>query len=672
MKIVRKMARLAAVGLAAGGLARADAIDWIGAGGGVWSAPENWSGGAVPGGADAVRLADGAKLTVDAATLLRKGALIDDWSVAGAWSFGGVTCEPGKGYTENVAHVREDGALVLTDDTGAQRNYAFLKRYSFGMDDTFEASYTYSARMLGRYANEQMAEGFGCCFGRNTVAFGWSHLCAMSTGAYGFIVKVWGSGGFAWVDGRDEVVPSNPTVTGPEMGIDFRQPVRITVRFEKGLMTVTMRQGDAVWSDARDISAGFANGERRWFGFTAGTNTNGLYAYQVISDFEGRSVECGGVVRDGYLPFSTDGWQLNQRDGKTAVSVVSGDEIMMNKVTGAQGSVVCKKRISMREAFRVEFRECLSNVGSWGEGFSVSLQPNTLNPAFGGDRFSCGESNALSFGHKWWDNLFRWNNQADGSGVVADSTPNPNGVRLTADAEYDFSLLYDGCGKFTARVRRGTALYEVTQDCPGALDWNDGAYLAFQFGSIWNNSIECHVNSPRLGFVYDGATEIANRLEVVPGGRAELDFANLTADADRAAASVSCLKLGAGSELTLANATRKPVRVAAGVLTAEGEATLKVAAGNVVELAELLVDGVVAVDGLWTAKGGILTLVVPRSRARENGLLAVLDSEGYRGAEPPAFKVLDEDGKPYGSGSALEYDNGELRLSLPGFKVIVR
>ena len=65
----------------------------------------------------------------------------------------------------------------------------------------------------------------------------------------------------------------------------------------------------------------------------------------------------------------------------------------------------------VRRAFTVEFAERLSNIGSWGEGMSVALQPDSLSPSFSGDRFSIKPVSAdrgVSFGHKWWNPAFRW------------------------------------------------------------------------------------------------------------------------------------------------------------------------------------------------------------------------------------------------------------------------
>lgn len=637
------------------------AVTWTGGGAGNWSDANRWESGTVPTANDAVRLQNGANLVIDEDALLGQGGLIGDWTADGVWGLWGDSWNKGMGYTENPAYVREDGTLVLTDDAGSQRNFASISNRTFGIEDTFEAHFTYSASMLGRYADEQRAEGFGCYFGLHARHYDSSHVYAIPENAYGFSLKLWSTGGFSWVYNPDR--PSSAEISGATMGINVGKPIDMIVRFERGLLTVSMRQGESLWSASRDISAGFANGLRRYFILSGGTNRDHLYAYQTISNFEGRSRFCGSVSHDGYLPFGTDKWQVNNG---ASVGIVNGNEIMMNKVTGAQGSIVCKKKLPTRRAFTVEFTERLSNVGSWGEGMSVALQPDSLSPSFSADRFSVKPVSAdrgVSFGHKWWNPAFRW--CSDGVNYVTSANA-PNGIGKLADADYVFSIQHDGFGNIRATVKADGKTYADCQSYTQITNWSDGTYLGFLFGSIWNNSIECRVSSPRVLFADYGTETLADKLVVDADASATLTVATVAENDTAPMVRFPTVSFGSGSSLSVAS-TNGNVALSFENVNVDGVATLAMQNGARVSIGNLCFTGSAA--GGLAVTGDVtfcspLSVTVPAGWKAAKVSACLIDGTGMTGALPDvsAFNVVLSDGTVL-QNSMLKKSGGKLTIN---------
>lgn len=637
------------------------AVTWTGGGRGNWSDANRWDSGTVPTANDAVLLQNGANLVIDEDALLRQGGLIEDWTVDGVWGLWGDSWNKGMGYTENHAYVREDGLLVLTDDAGLQRNFASISNRTFGIEDTFEARFTYSATMLGRYADEQRAEGFGCYFGLNARHFDSSHVYAIPEDAYGFSLKLWSAGGFSWVYNPDR--PISAEIPGTTMGINVGKPIDMIVRFERGLLTVSMRQGASLWTASRDISAGFANGLRRYFILSGGTNRDHLYAYQTISNFEGRALFCGSVSKDGYLPFGTDKWQVNNG---SSVAIVDGNEIMMNKVIGAQGSIVCKKKMPVRRAFTVEFAERLSNIGSWGEGMSVALQPDSLSPSFSGDRFSIKPVSAdrgLSFGHKWWNPAFRW--CSDGVNYVT-SANTPNGIGKLADTDYVFSIQHDGFGNIRATVKADGKTYTDCQSYAQITNWSDGMYLGFLFGSIWNNSIECRVRSPRVLFANYGTETLANDLLVDDGASTSLSVATVAENDAMPMVRFPIVTLGSGSLLSVAQ-TNGNVMLSFDCVKVGGPTTLSMNNGTKASIGELAFTGAAGSLSLTgdVSFAATLEITVPSEWKDAKVSTCLIDGNGMTGTLPDhsAVKAAFSDGSAVPDW-AIKSQQGKLTIGL--------
>ena len=637
------------------------AVTWTGGGAGNWSDADRWDGGAVPKAIDSVVLGDGANVAIDEDTLLRQGGLIEDWTVDGAWRLWGTTWTKGQGYTENIAYVREDGVLVLTDDAGMQRNYASITNRSFGIEDTFEARFTYSATMLGRYSGEMRTEGFACYFGLHGAHYDSSHIFAVPENSYGFCLKIWSTGGFGWIYNTER--PTSAQVSATTMGIDVREPIDMIVRFDKGLLTVTMRQGETIWSSSKDISAGFADGRHRYFIMSAGTGTNPYYAYQTISNFEARTLFSGTVSRDGYLPFGTDKWQVNNSRN---VAIVDENEIMMNKVTASQGSIVCKKKLPVKRAFTVEFVERLSNVGTWAEGMSIALQPDKLSPGFSADRFSVEPVSAdrgVSFGHKWWNPAFRW---CKGT-TYTTSANSPNGIGKLTDTDYLFSFQHDGFGNLRATVKAAGNTYIDNQEYSHIPSWNGGMYIGFIFGGIYNNeSLECRVSSPRILFADYGTETLADKLIVDAGASATLTVATVAENDTAPMVRFPTVSFGSGSSLSVAP-TNGNVTLSLEGVTVDGVATLAMQNGTRASIGTLCLTGSAAGGLTVTGEvtfGAPLSVTVPAGWKAAKVSACLIDGTGMTGALPDvsAVNVVLSDGTVL-QNPTLKKSGGKLTIN---------
>ena len=636
-------------------------VVWTGNGAGNWSDASRWDGGAVPKPFDAVVLENGANLVIDEDALLKQGGLIEDWTVDGAWRLWGDTWDKNQGYTEHKAHMRADGVLVLTDDAGRQRNYASITNRSFGIEDTFEARFTYSASLLGRYSGEMRTEGFACYFGLHGSHYDTSHIFSVPENAYGFSLKIWSTGGFSWIYNTER--PTSAQVSGTAMDIDVTQPIDMIVRFDKGLLTVTMRQGNIVWSDSKDISAGFADGRHRYFIMSAGTGTNPYYAYQTISNFEARALFCGNVSHDGYLPFGTDKWQVNNSG---SVAIVGENEIMMKKVTAAQGSIVCKKKLPVKRAFTVEFVERLSNVGTWAEGMSVVLQPDRLSPGFSADRFSVEPVSAdrgVSFGHKWWNPAFRW---CKGK-TYTTSVNSPNGIGKLTDTDYLFSFQHDGFGNLRATVRAAGNTYIDNQEYSYIPGWDGGMYLGFIFGAITSDSLECHVKSPRILFADYGTETLADKLVVDGGASATLSVATVAEDDTVPMVRFPSVSLGSGCSLSVAP-TNGNVALSFENVGVGGVASLAMQNG-----ARALVG---AIDFTGAAAGGLsvlgdvsfgrtLAITIPDEWKSQRVCACLIDGTELAGNLPDIadISISMSDGTVLPGGEVLRSANGKLTVN---------
>ena len=643
------------------------AVTWAGGGAGNWSDTNRWDSGTVPTAYDAVRLQNGADLVIDEVTLVKQGGLVEDWTSDGVWRLWGDTWDKNQGYTEHKAYAREDGVLVLTDDAGRQRNYASITNRSFGIEDTFEVRFTYSASMLGRYEDELRTEGFACYFGAHGSHYDTSHIFAVPSNSYGFSLKIWSTGGFSWVYNTER--PTSAQISATTMGIDVGKPIDMTVRFEKGMLTVTMRQGTTVWSQSNDISAGFANGARRYFILSGGTGTGHYYAYQTISNFEARSLFCGGVSHDGYLPFGTDKWQVNNSG---SVAIVNENEIMMKKVSSAQGSIVCKKKVPENRAFTLEFVERISDVGSWAEGMSIALQPDRLSPGFSADRFSVSPVSAdrgVSFGHKWWNPAFRW---CDGANYVT-SANSPNGIGKLTDTDYLFTLQHDGFGNLRATVKAAGNTYVDTQCYTQITNWFGGMYLGFIFGAQVNNSLECHLSSPRILFADYGTETLANELVVDADASAAISVATVAEDDGAPMVRFPAVTLGEGCSLSVAP-TNGNVAISMENVNVSGTASLVLRAGVKASIGALRFVGTagagIAIAG-DVSFGAALSVTIPVEWNALKVSACLVDGSGMTGSLPSvsAVSAVFSDGTTVPEW-AIKSANGKLTICLAKGTVI--
>ncbi len=647
----------------------------------------------------ALRLSDGVSVSISG-DVARSGLThpIPGWAEnRDAWNLMAGQTFP-RDYLNPVGmYVTNGTTLVLTDDTGCQRNSAVYTNASFSASDAWRVRFTFSSTMLNRWPKEVMAEAFSFFLTTSPTTRGTSQG-GYPGGSYGFNVYQYRADrkqGLTWI--LDGDTGNGPDVGESAMnGISLLKPIDFDVSYRDGVMTVVMTQGEATFTCRREMSAAFASDTRRYVGFGGGTGWWGgdtgdlegaggtsaaVYCYQTIDNFVG-SVAGPSEAVGPDVSFTTGDWDLINDmtllpGGTNGVETVSWsrakDEAAGETIgVGTNGIAICRTAFSPRQAFWLDVDESLVEiVNNWAEGVAIFFRPTATTDGMN-NSYQVTGSPSLAFQHYFWVNRFDWSEDnwcATGSYSANNATPKSAGTN-------HIRIFYNGAGHFTATVSRGTSVTTFEKDYLAILAW-DNVYFGFKTAtSSWGAYVRTHLLDPVMTLPAAGTAMLDTTLAVDAGAAAEVSVGGWTT-ADVATLGFAAAEIGNGGTLNVvAAATSSGARVALGDVTAKGAAAVAMADGMVAGLSSVTVaspEDVLTLSGGWTARGGRVTFKVDLAALASGGrTLADFSRAEYAGEGEPEFVCTGLNGEELPARWRVSVRDGVVRLAARGFMVIVR
>jgi hypothetical protein len=274
-----------------------------------------------------IRLGNGASIALRDRFLAINGTHeIPDWSAAPAdWSFNGATSAQSSEhtFTDTVPHVNADGSLALVDDA-AQVHTAFYNGRKFMMHDSWGIHFRWKpdGTLPGKYAGrtQEWCGIFGVYLAAAPTECGTS--CFQPAGrGHGFGVDYLGGVAKAGWQLNQSNIPVNmnaATLDAIAAGIDLKRESEVDVTCQNGTLTVTITQGDAMFSIQRPTFNQNKTLSTMPDGYYVGIAASSYYysdnssyvpmATHTISDFNGwyraRSAHGWQDVADSVYPFT--------------------------------------------------------------------------------------------------------------------------------------------------------------------------------------------------------------------------------------------------------------------------------------------------------------------------------------------------------------------------------
>lgn len=648
----------------------------------------------------ALRLSDGASVSVSG-DVARNGLShsIPGWAAdRDAWNLMVGQSFP-RDYLNPVGmYVTNGTTLVLTDDTGCQRNSAICTNMSFSASDAWRVRFTFSSTMPNRWPKEVMAEAFSFFLTTSPTTRGTTQG-GFPGGSYGFNVYQYrneGSQGLTWIVGGD--ISNGPDIKEKAMnGISLLRPIDFDVSYRDGIMTVVMTQGEKTFTCRREMSAAFVSGTRRYVGFGGGTGwwagegdiagaggtSAAVYCYQTIDNFEG-SVAGPAVVAEPDVSFTTGDWQLVKDmtllpGGTNGVQTISWSRAKNVEAgetvgVGTNGTAICRTAFSPRQAFWLDVDERLvEEEKGWAEGVSVFFRPTAsmdgLNDAYQGT----GRP-SLSFQHYYWENKFFWDE--NGSSEARNRCEADNATPKSMGTNH-VRIFYNGAGHFTATVSRGTSVTTFEKDYPAILAW-DEVHFGFKAAtSTWGAYVKTHLLDPVMTQLVPDTAVVETRLAVDAGAEAKVSVGSWTS-ADVAALAFATTEIHDGGTLNVVSAATSPTaRVAMGDVVAKGAAAVAMAEGMTAGLSTVTVaaaSDVLTLSGAWTAPDGRVTFKADFAALAAGGprTLADFSRAEYAGAGEPEFVCTGLNGEELPARWRVSVKDGVVRLVGGGFLIMVK
>lgn len=637
-----------------------------------------------------LRLADGASVSIAGGAAWKSFEKpLPDWNAdRDAWNL--ITYQGYKrDYLNEVGmYVTNNGVLVVTDDTGNQRNTAIYTNRTFAAEDTWRIRFTFSSTMLNRWLEEVRAEAFSFFLAKSPTAHNPNNQGAYPGDAYGFNIYQYraGSQGLTWILNGNAA--NGPDYKEGAMGISLLKPIDMDVSYRDGMLTVVMTQGAATFSCRCDISEAFRDGTRRYFGFGGGTGwwagldgdlkdkggeSRAVYCYQTISNFTGSvadvSAEAGPDVS-----FTTGDWVL-EKDMTLLPGGTNGVETVTwsSGSVGTNGTAVCQTAFSPHQAFWLDLDEHLVEViKGWAEGLTIFFRPSASLEGVGGSYAGTGNP-SLTFQHYFWDNKFFWDE--NGSYSVRDQHSSNNATPKSLGTNH-IRIFYDGAGRFTATVSRGTNFYTFEKDYAKILTW-DTFYMGIRSATAhWGAYLKTHVLDPVVTQPVPGTAVVDTALEVAADATATLAVGSWTTNGV-ASVGFATTTIQDGGVLNVVSAVSgRSVAVVFRDLTVNGATKVVAVNGNAVELANVVAastSDVLTVEGNWAAADGRVTFRVDAAALPTGGrVLADFSRASYVGAGEPEFVCTGLNGEDLSSRWRVSVANGVVRLTSRGFLLIFR
>lgn len=640
-----------------------------------------------------LRLANGASVSIAGGAAWNSfEKSLPDWNAdRDAWNL--ITYQGVKrDYLNEVGmYVTNNGVLVVTDDTGSQRNTAVYTNRAFAAEDIWRIRFTFSSTLLNRWPHEVRAEAFSFFLAKSPAAHNHNNQGAYPGDAYGFNIYQYRAGaqGLTWI--LNGSTDGNPDYTEKAMGISLLKPIDMDVSYRDGMLTVVMTQGAATFSSRCDISEAFMDGTCRYFGFGGGTGwwanagdiegaggaSAAVYCYQTISNFMGSVVDVSAEAGPD-VSFTTGDWMLvndmtllpGGTNGVETTSWSSGS-------AGTNGIAICQTAFSPHQAFWLDLDERLVSTApentAWAEGLSIFFRPSPLRDESSTAYWATGNP-SIALKHYFYINNFGLEEEDwradDKSGYPAD-----NATSKSLGTNH-IRIFYDGAGRFTATVSRGTTAKTFKKDYAKILTW-DKFYMGLKSAtSSWGAYLKTHVLDPVVTQPVPGTAVVDTALEVAADAAATVAVGGWTTN-DVASVGFATTTLQDGGVLNVVSAVSgRPAVVAFRDLAVNGATKVVAADGNAVELANVVVPSasdVLTVEGNWTAVDGRVTFRVDAAALPTGGrVLADFSRASYVGAGEPEFVCTGLNGEDLSARWRVSVANGVVRLTSRGFLLIFR
>jgi hypothetical protein len=596
------------------------------------------------------------------------------------------------GWKQDLAHLDEDGRLVLIDDGGFQFHAVWAASRPVRTSDNWEMRFTYAVDLA--YKSPTTGNGMWDAGGWGFVmqssgpnAYGsrpagggdntGSGLLGAPYKSYGILFHRYFYG-VRWVsNSRDAQEDSDewmhflgsrnrtPEQTFTEgLDIDINSPIDVSVGCTGCVWTVTFRQ------EGREpvvLEKNFApelelNDDEFYIGFTGGStdwgSSQAVGAYQTISDVVGKVEDVSLFEPDEYR-LGADRWSLA---GKA--EFVDGKGLLIEKnITGSGNGIhaaVGRSPLYRDEPFSLDFSFSCENYKAGAQGVSFSLLPQNT-PLTGSS-----QSHPADFFYPNMDGscgfyLRPYNPNADGFGwhVEGHRLNRLKYIPLKGGESVDCHVEYDGKGVLTA------VLTNRTQHVGGRFSTNLWSVLHEKFYPAFNGAtpsfgdtdMTVYVDGYRMEVAENSAPEFG---DMTVSGQKEFLLSTRNAVASDPSAYISRLTLAEGASVVVSpESAARGGSLAAGETVVSADASVSSVRPCAFLPGRLLFTGAarLTLSGDVAVPSGKLQIALSRgvlNLGRDVKLLDISDAAGLDGVE---FELVDD------RGGALDPAIGQLRLA---------
>ena len=614
-----------------------------------------------------------------------------DHDGSGDWTSVGETQK--SDYNQELAHLNDDGELVLVDDEGFQYHAVWAASRPVTPAMNWQVSFRY---IPVPNPETRYYDAGGWTFvmqKKGPTAYGTlSPLLGVPAGAYGFMFHRYYLG-VRWVKNSNQVSSAgseewthiiatnrNETSIAYTEGLDLNMTnaMDVTIGCTGRVWTVTMRQegkSDIVLShDFSDIIAD--NGTEYYIGFTGASSWWGAQKspmmYQKIANVTGEI--------DVSVPWFADAgpaYALNANAWKTAeyaefledgrLLVLDPYTASGNRKFAATGqSPLCRKL-----PFRVSFDwEC--EYGKQGaQGVSFSLVP-TNTPTGGSsesglDFFYPGDAHAAGFYLRPYSNEgFGWHKSGvrTSAGVAFSNISSGEVMHVSAE--------WDGDSRMIVAIQRNAANITIRTNTFDNLP--DVFYPAFHGATAYYSDGPTRFVTQNYAMrVMENRTPFELGDRVVAGAQ-EYVLSTWSASAYMPSAIADTLTMGTDAALAL-SPSESGVGGSLHVSNIAVRAASSIAAGNpcslVVSKLSYHAASTLSLSGRVMPKDGLVRIGLEGEAFQRPGRYVLLDASGATGLQDAEFAIDEAPGFPPGLKTQLDWDGNVLTFTVKGGFVIL-
>lgn len=306
---------------------------------------------------EGLTLGSGGTLTYNLSALQQYGYRLEIPSFASNWTLTG------------SATTNEQADVLTLTTAASQASQAYFNAYPAERLDAWTCNFTYHATPVDE-SDSLHGDGFAFLL-RSTWASQPSirlvdtskrPYIILESGLFGFgLTYINGTRkGFQWYAGG---YPGNGRGATFEMmeGIDFFEPIDFTVKYARGIMRVTLRQGDVYYEFKNDFTYMYttADMQPRYLGFVGTTDTaaKGRLA-QTISNISGHYyIQNASAPRDFRNEFAltNTNWSLFMSASWTNENGSFAIDLVDNAASNTAGRAICKSSIPLIQPFTLSY-----------------------------------------------------------------------------------------------------------------------------------------------------------------------------------------------------------------------------------------------------------------------------------------------------------------------------